>query len=177
MYLIVGLGNPGPQFIKTYHNLGYMAIDKLADKLGAAFTRKKHSALFANAKLNGQRLLLIKPLTYMNLSGQSVHGFVRKQNIPTPNVIVFCDDYDLPLGEVRYKEHGSGGTHNGLRDIVTHIGPDFKRLKIGMKQEHKGELADYVLSRIDDESMKILNESIDRAVEKAVEIITKNCGD
>ena len=171
MYLIVGLGNPGNKYIKTYHNLGYMAIDRLADKLGAGFTKKKHSALVCNASFNNRQLLLIKPLTYMNLSGESVHGFVRKQNIPPQNVIVLCDDYDLPLGSVRFREKGSGGTHNGLKNIAEHINQDYKRIKIGIFQEHKQELSDYVLSHIDDESMKVLDKSIDDAVDKVLGLI------
>lgn len=171
MYLIVGLGNPGAKYLKTYHNLGYMAIDEVAKKLGVSFTKKRNSADVALANYHGQSIILAKPLTYMNLSGQSVAGFVRKQKIPAENVIVFCDDIDLPKGTTRYREKGSAGTHNGLRNIVLHIGETFKRIKIGAGRDLSKDLADYVLSKIDDESMQLLLPAIDEAVEKLFEII------
>ncbi len=171
MYLIVGLGNPGSKYIKTYHNLGYMAIDLLAEKLGIQFTKTRNSADIAQTKYNGQSLILAKPLTYMNLSGQSVAGFVRKQKIPPQNVIVFCDDIDLEKGVTRYREHGSGGTHNGLRNIVQHIGTEFKRIKIGAGNDKSRDLADYVLSKIDNESMEKILPAIDEAVQKCMDII------
>ena len=171
MYLIVGLGNPGNKYTRTYHNLGYMAIDKVAEQLGAKFTKVRNSADVALASFNGQNLILAKPRTYMNLSGESVAGFVRKQKIKPENVIVFCDDIDLEKGVCKYREHGSGGTHNGLRNIVLHIGTEFKRIKIGAGNDKSKNLADYVLSRIDDESLEKINPAIDLACEKLFDII------
>lgn len=171
MYLIVGLGNPGAKYLKTYHNLGYMAIDKVAEKLGVEFTKTRNSAKVALANYHGQSIILAKPLTYMNLSGESVAGFVRKQKIVPENVIVFCDDIDIPKGATRYREHGSGGTHNGLRNIVLHIGEGFKRIKIGAKDDNIKNLADYVLSKIDNQSMELILPAIDEAVDKLFEII------
>lgn len=171
MYLIVGLGNPGAKYIKTYHNLGYKAIDKVAERLGVEFTKTRNSASIATTKYHGQTIILAKPLTYMNLSGESVAGFVRKQKIDPKNVIVFCDDIDLPKGTTRYREHGSGGTHNGLRNIVLHIGEGFKRIKIGAGSDNIKSLVDYVLSKIDNESMELILPAIDEAVNKLFEII------
>lgn len=171
MYLIVGLGNPGNKYTRTYHNLGYMAIDKLAESLGAKFTKVRNSADVALTNYKGQNLILAKPRTYMNLSGESVAGFVRKQKIKPENVIVFCDDIDLEKGVCKYREHGSGGTHNGLRNIVLHIGTEFKRIKIGAGNDKSRNLADYVLSRIDDESMEKIIPAIDLACEKLFDII------
>ncbi len=171
MYLIVGLGNPGNKYLRTYHNIGYMAIDKVAEKLGVKFTKVRNSADVALASFNGQNLILAKPRTYMNLSGESVAGFVRKQKIKPENVIVFCDDIDLEKGVCKYREHGSGGTHNGLRNIVQHIGTEFRRIKIGAGNDKSRDLADYVLSRIDDESMEKIIPAIDLACEKLFDII------
>lgn len=171
MYLIVGLGNPGNKYMRTYHNIGYMAIDKVAEALGAKFTKVRNSADVALASYKGQNLILAKPRTYMNLSGESVAGFVRKQKIKPENVIVFCDDIDLEKGVCKYREHGSGGTHNGLRNIVLHIGTEFKRIKIGAGNDKSKNLADYVLSRIDDESMEKIIPAIDLACEKLFDII------
>jgi aminoacyl-tRNA hydrolase len=119
----------------------------------------------------GEKVILVKPQTYMNLSGESVAGFVRKQKIKPENVIVFCDDIDLEKGVCKYREHGSGGTHNGLRNIVLHIGTEFKRIKIGAGNDKSRDLADYVLSRIDDESMEKIIPAIDLACEKLFDII------
>jgi len=171
MYLIIGLGNPGNKYLRTYHNIGYMAIDKVAEKLGVKFTKVRNSADVALASFNGQNLILAKPRTYMNLSGESVAGFVRKQKIKPENVIVFCDDIDLEKGVCKYREHGSGGTHNGLRNIVQHIGTEFRRIKIGAGNDKSRDLADYVLSRIDDESMEKIIPAIDLACEKLFDII------
>lgn len=171
MYLIVGLGNPGSKYIKTYHNIGYMAIDKVAERLGAKFTKVRNSADVALASYNGKNIILAKPKTYMNLSGESVSGFVRKQKIKPENVIVFCDDIDLEKGVCKYREHGSGGTHNGLRNIVLHIGTEFKRIKIGAGNDKSRDLADYVLSKIDNESMEKILPAIDLACDKLFDII------
>ncbi len=171
LYLIVGLGNPGNKYTKTYHNIGYMAIDQVAQRLGVAFTKVRNSADVALASYKGNNLILAKPRTYMNLSGESVAGFVRKQKIPAENVIVFCDDIDLEKGVCKYREHGSGGTHNGLRNIVLHIGTEFKRIKIGAGNDKSKDLADYVLSRIDDESMQKILPAIDIATDKLFDII------
>ncbi len=171
MYLIVGLGNPGSKYLKTYHNIGYMAIDKVAERLGAKFTKVRNSADVALTSYNGQNIILAKPRTYMNLSGESVAGFVRKQKIKPENVIVFCDDIDLEKGVCKYREHGSGGTHNGLRNIVLHIGTEFKRIKIGAGNDKTRDLADYVLSKIDNESMEKILPAIDLACDKLFDII------
>lgn len=171
MYLIVGLGNPGAKYTHTYHNLGYMCIDALADKLNVNFNKKMFDADVAQVNYNGQTLLLIKPLTYMNLSGESVIKFVTKYKIKPEQIIVFCDDIDLKPGVLRFKEHGSGGTHNGLKNIVYHIGEGFKRIKIGCGQDKSMELADYVLSNIDDNNWELIKPCVLLAGDKALQII------
>jgi PTH1 family peptidyl-tRNA hydrolase len=149
-----------------------MVVDKIADKLGLSFTNKvRNTAHVINTKINGKSVILVKPITFMNLSGQSVAGFVRKLKIAPENVIVVCDDIDLPKGTTRYREKGSGGTHNGLRSIVQHIGPTFKRVKIGCANDTKLQLKDYVLSVIDAESQELINPALDEAIEKVLKLI------
>ncbi len=171
MYLIVGLGNPGDKYLKTYHNLGYMSIDILADKLGVSFDKTKYNANIAQAKYNGESLILAKPLTFMNLSGESVIKFVANYKLKPSQVIVLCDDIDLEPGTTRYREHGSGGTHNGLRDIVNHMGEGFRRIKIGAGVDRSVDLATYVLSRIDDKKMEQIAPALTEAAEKVLGVI------
>lgn len=148
--IIVGLGNPGREFDKTYHNLGFMALDTLANDFSLTFSKKGKNYIYAEGQIEGKKTLLVKPQTYMNLSGEAVA--ILKQKYKDANLIVVCDDIDLPKGKVRFRENGSGGTHNGLRNIVAHIGQDFKRIKIGAGRDEQMDLADYVLSRIRDEA-------------------------
>ena len=147
--IIVGLGNPGREYDKTYHNLGFMAIDALASDFSLSFSKKGKNFIYAEGLVEGKKTLLVKPQTFMNLSGEAVA--ILKQKYKDANLIVVCDDIDLPKGKVRFRENGSGGTHNGLRNIVCHIGQDFKRIKIGAGKDENMELADYVLSKIKDE--------------------------
>ena len=164
--IVVGLGNPGREFEKTYHNLGFMAIDDLAKDFSLSFSKKNKNSVFAEGMINGKKTILVKPQTYMNLSGEAVVLF--KQKYKDANLIVVCDDIDLPKGTVRYRERGSAGTHNGLRNIVEHIGEEFKRVKIGAGRDERMDLADYVLSKIKDEDY-ILD-----ATQKAKKMITEN---
>ncbi len=154
--IIVGLGNPGREFDKTYHNLGFMALDALANDFSLSFSKKGKNFIYAEGQVDGKKTLLVKPQTYMNLSGEAVA--ILKNKYKDGNLIVVCDDIDLPKGKVRFRENGSGGTHNGLRNIVCHIGQDFKRIKIGAGKDENMDLVDYVLSKIRDE--KYLEEAM-----------------
>lgn len=171
MFLVVGLGNPGRQYEGTNHNVGFYAIDMLAEELGVAFLRTQCKALTAEYLENGQKIVLAKPQTYMNLSGESVRQFVQMYKIPLENIIVISDDIDLDVGVVRYREKGSAGTHNGLRSMVQCLGSgDFKRIRIGIgRGEQFADLADFVLSKITKENQP----KIERAVKEAVEMILK----
>lgn len=171
MYLVVGLGNPGDKYLKTYHNLGYMSIDILADKLGASFSKTKFNANVATCKYKGDNIVMIKPLTFMNLSGESVVKFVQLYKLKPNQVIVLCDDIDLDKGVVRYREHGSAGTHNGLRNIVNHIGEGFKRIKIGCGFDRSMDLADFVLSQIDPQSFELISPALTQASDKVLQVI------
>lgn len=178
MKLVVGLGNPDRCYSRTFHNLGFLAIDALAEKLGAHFTKRVCDGLVAECMVGGEKVFLIKPLTYMNLSGIAVDKMMRKFKIKIEDVFVFVDDIDLPLGKIRYRENGSAGTHNGLKSIVNETGSiNFKRIKIGIGRDEKfADLADYVLSRIPDEKMEIIEKEIEEGTEMVIKMLNGFCG-
>lgn len=149
MKIVVGLGNCEPKYDHTYHNIGFDVVDAIAKRLNISFTKKKCKGLIAEGRLGREKLLLVKPLTYMNLSGICVKEL--KQKYKDARILVVADDIDLPKGNIRYKEHGSGGTHNGLRNIASEIGEDFERVKVGIGRDIFMDLADYVLSKYDKE--------------------------
>ena len=175
MKLIVGLGNPENKYEKTFHNVGFRALERLAENLNAVFTKKMCEGIVAEARIGTEKVFLLKPQTYMNLSGISVDKMMRKFKIIPQDVFVFVDDIDLPLGKIRYRENGSAGTHNGLKSIVNEIAStEFKRLKIGIGRDEKfKDLADFVLSKIPDEKLEI----IDNEIEEAINVLLKqiNC--
>ena len=171
MYLIVGLGNPGKEYENTYHNLGFMAADRLAKVFGVRFDRKVCDCSLLRTSYHGQDVILAKPLSYMNNSGFNISKLVKKYNIDLAKLIVMVDDIDIDKGTTRYREHGSAGTHNGLRSIVNCLGStEFKRVRIGAGP-YQGALIDYVLSRIDGQSMEKISPAIDEAVNKVLELI------
>lgn len=147
MNIVVGLGNPDSKYKGTYHNLGFEVLDVLAQKLGISFNKSKFKAVIGEGMLNGEKIILAKPQTYMNLSGESV--VMLKEKYKDARLIVVVDDIDLPRGDIRYRQHGSAGTHNGLRSIVSYIGQDFERIKVGAGRDISMDLADYVLSKFD----------------------------
>ena len=150
MLLIAGLGNPDKKYAKNVHNLGFMVIDKVASKLGVTIDKKGHKGLYATLNCKGEKVILIKPQTYMNLSGESIKSAVDFYKIPTENVLVVYDDIDVDKGSVRIRQKGSSGTHNGMKNIILHLGTgDFPRVRVGCKPvDFKGSLVDYVLSDI-----------------------------
>ena len=170
MYLVVGLGNYESQYNNTYHNLGFMVADEFAQSVGAVFSKTKCKASIAETNINGNKVIIAKPLTFMNLSGESVMEFVRMFKIPLENIIIAYDDIDLNKGTMRFKKQGSAGTHNGMRNIIQLLGSEnFARIRIGAgRPPFKEMLADYVLSKIDNVS----KEQIKPCINKAVNIIT-----
>ena len=150
-YLIVGLGNPGAEYDQTRHNTGFMVLDAFANAVGATFDDRRYGFV-AETSLKGRKLFLLKPTTYMNLSGNAVRYWMNKENIDESHLLVIVDDLSLPLGAFRLKGNGSNGGHNGLR---MGIGNDFPR----------GAQVDWVLGRYSDDDMKVLQPSIDTAVE------------
>ncbi|MBP5308125.1 MAG: aminoacyl-tRNA hydrolase [Clostridia bacterium] len=165
MYLIVGLGNPGKKYGNTFHNSGFSAIDEAADLFDAAFSKKRCKAVIAECSVGGEKVILAKPQTYMNLSGESVRELLSYYKIPLSNLAVIYDDYDLPIGALRIRPRGSAGTHNGMRNIIKEIGsPDFTRIRIGIKPETEiMPIVDYVLS----ERSRAVKEAMAPAMENA----------
>ncbi len=175
MKLIVGLGNPEKKYFNTFHNLGFMCVDKIAEKLGVEFSKGKCRALISETKVNGEKVILAKPLTYMNLSGESVRELLGFYKVDIKDLAVLYDDLDLPKGTVRIRDSGSGGTHNGMRNIIKEIGrEDFFRVRVGFKQaetEHPIPIIDYVLSTIKKEEQEIFDSSIDKASNAGIDFI------
>lgn len=167
-WLVVGLGNPGPKYEWTRHNMGFLVIDQLADRADIPVQKLKFQALTNTALIGGQSVLLMKPTTYMNLSGQAVGQAARFYKIPPERVLVISDDVALPQGKLRIRRSGSAGGHNGLKDIIAHLGSDqFPRVKVGVggKPHPDSDMADWVLSTFTGADRKAMEEAIDRAAD------------
>jgi PTH1 family peptidyl-tRNA hydrolase len=165
-YLIVGLGNPGSEYEETRHNIGFKVVDALAKELGDSFTLNK-AAFRAEVKFKGRTLILIKPITYMNLSGKAVNYWMQTEKIPIENLVVITDDIALPFGKLRMKGKGSDGGHNGLKDIQATLNTqEYTRLRFGVGSDFsKGRQADYVLGKWTKEENLDLPARIDVATE------------
>ena len=164
-YLIVGLGNPGREYEMTRHNTGFMVVDELANKLGVTFEDKRYGFV-AETSIKGRKVFILKPTTYMNLSGNAVRYWLQKENIEQSRMLVIVDDLSIPLGDFRLKGNGSNGGHNGLGNIQQLIGQQYARLRMGIGADFlQGQQVDWVLGKYDDEDMKTLQPSIDMAVE------------
>ena len=173
-WLIVGLGNPGREYEKTRHNTGFRAIDILADKLGCRIDRLKFQGLYGQVNYNGKKLMLLKPQTFMNLSGRSVLQLSAYFNIPPARIIVMFDDISLTPGRLRVRADGSAGGHNGIKSIIQEIGSQaFPRVKIGVgaKPNPEYNLADWVLSTFSASEEKALKNALEWAGEAALAII------
>ena len=176
MYIIVGLGNPGKEYAHTRHNVGFETIDILADRMGIEVEEKKHKGLCGKGILAGQKVILLKPQTYMNLSGDSVGEMAQFYKIPPENIIVINDDISLDVGRIRVRPKGSAGGHNGLKSIIYRLNSDtFPRVKMGVgAPKHEDyDLADFVLGRFTKEEIPVMEDAIVKA-EKAVSEIIKN---
>ena len=172
MFVIVGLGNPGTKYENTRHNVGFMAIDALAEKYGISINEKKHKALCGTGVIEGIKVLLVKPQTYMNLSGESVRELCSYFKIPVDNIIVMYDDISIGVGKIRIRQKGSAGGHNGMKNIIYHLQSDeFPRVRFGIG-EPVGDLADYVLSNFSKDETKTLIESA-KNVPDFIELIIK----
>lgn len=164
-HLVVGLGNPGSKYENTRHNAGFIALDYIANQLNVNFNKAKFDALFSEAVIDGKRVLLIKPQTFMNLSGESVVQFMSFYKIPSENVIILFDDISLAPGNLRVKRSGSHGGHNGMRNIIQLAKTDnFPRIKIGIGAKPTDwDLADWVTSKFSDEDLKLLNKTVENS--------------
>ena len=174
MKLIVGLGNPGYRYHLTPHNLGFMAVDRLAEDCGVEIGKSQNQALTAATEIAGEHVILAKPQTYMNLSGMAVARLLEKYSLPPRDLLVLVDDVALPLGMLRIRSRGSAGTHNGLKSIIGAIqADDFGRIRMGAEPEHeRSDLSSYVLGAFRKADLKIAVEMLDRACE-AVRVILK----
>lgn len=173
-WLIVGLGNPGREYEKTRHNCGFRAVDLLAENLGCKIDKLKFQGLYAQANYNGTKVFLLKPQTYMNLSGRSVLQLSAYFNIPPQRIIVMFDDISLEPGRLRIRPNGSAGGHNGIKSIIQEVGSqEFPRVKIGVgaKPNPNYDLADWVLSTFSANEEKALAVALDNAAKAALAII------
>ena len=179
-WLIVGLGNPGKDYARSRHNAGWRALDVLADKLGCTVDKGKFQGLYGQCNYGGTKVFLLKPQTYMNLSGRSVVQLSAYFNIPPQRIIVLFDDISLEPGRLRIRPDGSAGGHNGIKSIISEVGSqDFPRVKIGVgaKPNPEYDLADWVLSTFSASEEKALGPALERAAEAALCIIDKGCAE
>lgn len=174
LFVIAGLGNPGGKYDNTRHNVGFDAIDLLSQKHGIKVSKLKHKALIGDGTIKNERVLLVKPQTYMNLSGESIRELVEWYKVPMGKLIIVYDDVDLPLGKVRVRPGGSSGTHNGMRSVIYQLqADDFPRIRIGIDRAPEGwDLADYVLSRFTPEERKIKAAAVSNAADAAAAIVS-----
>lgn len=175
-WLIVGLGNPGEKYARTRHNLGFLALDLLAERQKLKINRIKYKALVAETEFGGARCLLMKPQTYMNLSGEAVREAAQFYKIPSDHVLVIYDDVSLPVGKLRVRPSGSAGGHNGIKNIIAHLGTDvFPRVKVGVgAPSHPDyDMVDWVIGSFSAQEKKIVDEALDRALDAAECIISR----
>ena len=176
MFIIAGLGNPDEKYQGTRHNVGFDVVDRLAEKYQIAVDTKKHRALIGKGVIEGQKVLLVKPQTYMNLSGESIRSLVEYYKIdPEEELLVIYDDISLGVGQLRIRAKGSAGGHNGIKNIIAHLGGQvFPRIKVGVGEKPpKYDLADYVLGHFSKAEQELMSEGYDNAV-KAVELIVSD---
>ena len=166
MYLIAGLGNPSKTYEGTRHNVGFSMIDALADAFQIDVTTKKHKAIVGRGVIEGMKVILAKPQTYMNLSGESIREIADFYKIDPENMIIIYDDISLDVGRLRIRKKGSAGGHNGIKNIIAHLGTDvFPRIKVGVGEKPQGwDLADYVLSKYSKEEQQALREASDNVI-------------
>lgn len=173
MFLIVGLGNPGKEYDGTRHNIGFAAVDYIADKYNIELNRIKFKGVFGEGFIDGKKVILLKPTTYMNLSGESIREVINFYKISNEEVIVIYDDISLEVGRLRIREKGSHGGHNGIKSIIANLGTDvFPRVKIGVGAP-KGNLVSHVLGKFSEDEIEILRETI-KASSDAVGIMVKS---
>jgi len=173
MKLIVGLGNPGKKYEGTRHNTGFMVMDALADHYNQDISNKKFNGLYTKFKYNGEDIILLKPQTYMNNSGESVGQFLRYFKLKPTDLLVIYDDMDMPTGKLRLREKGSAGGHNGIKSIIAHVGTnEFRRIRVGISKLPRYDVIDYVLGHFTSEEKPLIEEGINNAV-KAIDTYLK----
>ena len=167
MYLIVGLGNPEGEYSSTRHNMGFDAINHLSQKLNITVTKEKFKALYGDGMINNEKVILLKPQTYMNLSGEAIIKFKEFYKIPVENIIVIYDDIDVDVGKIKIRKKGGPGTHNGMKSVVEELQTeDFPRIRVGIgKPMFKEMMIGYVLQKLQGEERDILNDSTKKAAD------------
>ena len=178
MYIIVGLGNPGREYKNTRHNAGFMVIDKIAKDHNIHLIKRLHKAKEGKGIIGGESVVLVKPQTFMNLSGESVRKVIDYYKVDEKsNLIVISDDISLDVGNLRIRKKGSAGGHNGLKNIILHLGHDeFQRVRVGVGEKPSGyDLVDHVLGHFDKEDMELIEDSVSRAAQAVEMIITDGC--
>lgn len=175
-FLICGLGNPGAEYAGTRHNTGWMAVDAFAEAMGAEWHDRRYGFV-AEASLKGRKIFLLKPTTFMNLSGNAVRYWLNEERIAQERLLVISDDVALPLGDFRLKANGSNGGHNGLGHIMQLIGQDYARMRIGIGNDYpRGAQVDWVLGRYSDDDMKVLQPTIDLSVDIIKSFVLQGIG-
>lgn len=172
MKLVVGLGNPGDSYERTRHNLGFMVLDRLASRYEIAVDTKKKKSLIGRFRLGKERVMLLKPQTFVNLSGEAVLYMASFLRIMPENIVVVCDDTNLPLGQIRVRKYGSSGGHNGIKSLIQFLKSDnFPRVRVGVgSPSEQMKLEDFVLGHFGAEEMRVMDSAIDRACD-AIELI------
>lgn len=175
MKLIVGLGNPGREYELTRHNIGFMAIDELAKRWNISLNEQKFKGVFGAGFVNGEKVILLKPLTYMNLSGESIRPLMDYYKIDVDDFVVMYDDLDIPVGKLRLRMKGSAGGHNGVKSTISHLGTqEFQRIRMGIDRPKNGmKVVDYVLGRFTSEEIPDVNHSIEKAADACEEWLNK----
>ena len=176
-WLIVGLGNPGSKYEHTRHNMGFLTVDLLAEKLGVKLNKVKFKAAYNIVNFAGCKCLVMKPQTYMNLSGEAVREAAQFYKVPADHILVIYDDISLPVGKLRERPSGSAGGHNGIKNIIAHLGTqDFPRVKIGVAAPgDAGDMIDWVIGVPSQAERKILAQSFEKAIDAAECIIIDGC--
>ncbi len=171
MFLIVGLGNPGNEYEDTRHNIGFKVADNIAKEYNIELNRQKFKGIYGEGFIDGEKVIILKPTTYMNLSGESVRAVVDFYNLDNDKILVIYDDVSLEIGTLRIREKGSAGGHNGIKSIIAHLGSDvFSRIKVGVGQPDV-DLIKYVLGKFTKEEMVLLSETIEASTKATREII------
>lgn len=172
MYIIVGLGNPGKKYELTRHNMGFLALDLIADKYGIDIGKLKFRALLGEGRIGDEKVILVKPQTYMNLSGEAVREVMNFYKVPMNHMIVIYDDIDLPEGVIRIRASGSSGTHNGMRNVIYCLGDQgFPRIRVGIGGNDHGDLINYVTGRITEKEADPLWDALNKAAEAACDTV------
>lgn len=173
MYLIVGLGNPEPDYSNTRHNMGFNVINKITDEANINVTKTKFNSLYGMGQIGDEKVILVKPQTYMNLSGDSIIQFKKFYKIQNKNIIVIYDDMDLSIGNIRLRKNGGAGTHNGMKSVIDNLKTEeFPRIRIGIgTPENKEDLINYVIGQIPKREKEVLEKAIEKAKDSIFEIL------